>query len=64
MMEELDEFHAHEVLDRLHLICSMVDDFLLSHPYVTQNVEIEAAIIDAEANLTRAYQMVGEKTLG
>jgi len=28
----LDQFHWHEMLDRLHVVKCMFDDFILSHP--------------------------------
>ena len=27
-----NKFHYHETIDRAHLICSMIDDFLIDHP--------------------------------
>ncbi len=32
---KLDKFHFHEIADRSHLICSMIDDFLIEHPGMT-----------------------------
>jgi len=32
---KLDKFHFHEIIDRGHLICSMIDDFLIEHPGMT-----------------------------
>lgn len=29
---DLDKFHYHELSDRCHIINSMIDDFILSHP--------------------------------
>jgi hypothetical protein len=43
--ELLDEFHYHEILDRLHMILSISEDHLLQHPVckverdVKQNIE-------------------------
>ena len=27
-----DKFHYHEIVDRCHIICSMIDDLLIDHP--------------------------------
>lgn len=40
----LDEFHAHEALDRMNLICSMIDDFILEHPWIKAHSKIQAKI--------------------
>ena len=55
----LDEYHEHEVIDRLHLICCNIDDFLLTHPYVQAHTGLHAAIEDAQAILAEIYQHVG-----
>lgn len=55
----LDDYHAHEVMDRLNLIMSNVDDFLLSHPYVQANTFLHASVESVTGILGQLYQMVG-----
>jgi hypothetical protein len=31
-LQKIDAFHYHEIMDRCHVICSMIDDFLIDHP--------------------------------
>jgi len=33
--ENLNSGHFHEIIDRSHIICSMIDDFLIEHPGMT-----------------------------
>lgn len=60
-MSQLDKFGEHEVLDRLNLILSNIEDFLQNHEYVKKNEEIKKLIDNASENLSNAYQIVGEK---
>jgi hypothetical protein len=61
--QRLDDFHTHEVLDRLNLIASNIDDFLLCHPYVEANPLIHDNIDTALGILAKTYQMVGQSHL-
>ena len=58
---ELDEFHYHEMLDRLHVIMSMVDDHLQQHPVAKIEPEIKDLISHALDSLWQAYQLTGTK---
>lgn len=31
--------HYHEIIDRGHIICSMIDDFLIDHPGMTKEMD-------------------------
>ena len=55
----LDVFHQHEALDRTHLVLCMIDDHLLSHPFVAQHPKIEKKIKEAARCLADAYQRIG-----
>lgn len=57
--ETLDEFHYHEMLDRLHVIMSMVDDHLQQHPVAKLELEVKQNIEKAIEYLWEAYQQVG-----
>lgn len=59
MKEQTDKFHYHEVLDRLHIINSMIDDLLLEHPAVIENKKIMKKITKASDKLSEAYQATG-----
>ena len=39
--------HFHEIIDRVHIICSMIDEFLIDHPGMTEemNARCEGAQI-------------------
>lgn len=58
---EIDQFHVHELLDRLHVIRVMFNDFVSDHP---------AAVLVAEdvehvcRKLSSLYQKVGRIEFG
>ena len=58
---ELDEFHYHEMLDRLHVVMSMVDVHLQQHPVAKIEPEIKDLISHALDSLWQAYQLTGNK---
>lgn len=37
-MTNYDKYHIHEIRDRIHLICSMIDDFLISQPSMNEEM--------------------------
>lgn len=57
------DYNAHEALDRLHIIASMIDDHLLSHPYIQNRPELLKLINAASQRISDAYQRVGEEHL-
>lgn len=58
-MEKPDQLHHHEALDRLHIICTMVEDFLMFHPAVEANADVKNLVLLAVDGLGKAYQLVG-----
>ena len=38
---KLDKYHYHEMLDRLHVVISMIDDHLQQHPVAKVELEIK-----------------------
>jgi len=54
-----DKFSYHELLDRLHLILSNVDDFLLDHPVTQHEKKVRKMIEKASNKLSDAYQEIG-----
>ena len=58
---KLDEFHYHEIVDRLHVIMCMVDEHLQQHPVAKLETEANQLIASANDNLWQAYQLLGSK---
>lgn len=57
--QKLDEYHHHEMIDRLYLIGNMIDTFLLEHPVATHHEKINELISNASNDLAQAYQIAG-----
>lgn len=58
-----DEFSRYEVLDRLHLIVGLVDDWFHDHEALEGQEEVRAAIDALGDAAVRAYQVAGEAFL-
>ena len=58
---ELDKFHYHEMLDRLHVVMSMIDDHLQQHPVAKIETKIKDLISEAQDKLWEVYQLTGNK---
>lgn len=56
----LDEFHYHEAMDRLFLICDNAEVFLVDHPAVIAEPEVMKTVRAAISNLHIAYQKLAE----
>jgi len=54
-----DKFHYHELTDRLHMLTSMVDEYLMGHPVCEAHGNIKQLVQQAEDTLWEAYQLVG-----
>jgi hypothetical protein len=59
---EPDPFLAHEALDRTSMLAEMVEDYLMFHPYVDRNKDVQQLIEQACDALAKAYQLIGSKT--
>ena len=55
----LTKEHYHEMLDRLHVVCCMINDHLLEHPVAQQDEEIKKPIEKALDILAQTYQTAG-----
>ena len=53
----LDEFHYHEMLDRIHVINCTINDHLLEHPVAFKHRRVFNKIVKAHNLLADAYQM-------
>jgi len=58
---ELDDYHYHELLDRLHVIMSTIDDHLIQHPVCKIETNIKDHITNAVDQLVMAYHLTGGK---
>jgi len=56
---ELDSFHYHEMLDRLYVVTSTINDQLLQHPVTFNHKRLYNKIEKALKLLGEAYQMTG-----
>lgn len=57
---EINEGHYLELLDRLHVICCVINDHILDHPVTNTDIRIKQLVIKSLEELSDAYQIVGE----
>lgn len=57
---KVDEFHYHEVLDRLHVIMTNIDTHIVEHPVMEKHTELRKKTNDAIDILWDVYQEVGK----
>lgn len=62
-MPQFDEFHYHEVTDRLHMINAIIDDHIVSHPVVVSDIEMSNIIDSAQNLLAEAYRIASERVM-
>ena len=58
-MEEINEGHYHEIMDRVHVINSMIYSFLIDHPGMTKLMNRDCRY--AQTLLSNVANMAGEK---
>lgn len=56
---ELDDFHYHEALDRIHVIMDTIDAHLIQHPVLKLETEVKDLVEEAQTKLWHAYQIIG-----
>ena len=56
---ELDDFHYHEALDRLHVIMDTIDNHLIQHSVLKLETEVKELVDEAQNKLWEAYQIIG-----
>lgn len=59
MTDILDEFHAHEALDRASMFSAMWSDHVLAHVYVKSNSDLAKLAAEIDEKLGEFYQAVG-----
>ena len=57
---KLDQFHHHEMTDRLHVVMDMIESNLTQHPVAKLNKDIQNLIDEAHNKLFEAYQLSGK----
>ena len=60
-MSEINPGHYLELMDRLYVLASTLNDHCLEHPLAEHDKEIHAAIEAAVEATYEAYQVVGSK---
>jgi hypothetical protein len=58
---EINNGHYLELMDRLHVVMSSIDDHILTHPLTEANEDVYEIVEEAMGLLFYAYQMVGNK---
>lgn len=58
---ELDDFHYHELMDRLSVAMTTLDHSIVQHPVSKIETEIKDEITEAYDHLFKAYQLVSQK---
>ena len=56
---ELDEFHYHEVLDRLTMIGNIIEQYLIEHPVCEKHTELKDLVTTAHNMIMNAYIKTG-----
>lgn len=57
--DKINDGHYLELMDRLHLHTSMIEDHLGNHPLTKKTKKVRKLIDDAVMCLAEAYQIVG-----
>jgi len=56
---EINDGHYLELMDRLHVATSTIEDHIFNHPLSDTLPEVKILIGEAQMNLMKAYQIVG-----
>lgn len=56
---KLDNFHYHEMTDRLFMICQILGEFIEDHPVYEQHRDLKRLVDSAGGKLADAYQLSG-----
>ena len=57
----INKGHYLELMDRLHVTMSMIDEHILTHPLALNEKDIQKKVEKAQHKLWEAYQLVGNK---
>ena len=56
---EINDGHYLELMDRLHVVTSTIEDHIFNHPLTDTLPEVKILIGEAQMKLMQAYQIVG-----
>lgn len=59
----IDQFHKHELLDRVHCVSTMFDALVTEHPAAGADPAVRAAINEVSERIGTLYQQVGQAYL-
>jgi hypothetical protein len=59
LKDKINPGHYHEMMDRLHVIMSTLDDHILQHPVAKVHKELNSHLNNALEELWQAYQIAG-----
>ena len=57
---KLNQGHYHEVMDRVYIMASNLEDFVIMHPVVLDNKKLNKDLNSALVLLAGAYQEIGK----
>ena len=60
---KINDGHYLELMDRLHVVMSTIDDHILSHPLTKEHKDVRFQVQYALGQLWDAYQLVGQKEI-
>jgi hypothetical protein len=61
MENQINDGHYLELMDRLHIVMSNIDDHILNHPLTDINEDVKSKIDESLTLLFEAYQLIGNK---
>jgi len=61
MKNEINKGHYLELMDRLYVAMSNINDHILEHPLTEKETDIQLLVEESISNLWEAYQLVGNK---
>jgi len=61
MKNEINKGHYLELMDRLYVTMSNINDHILEHPLTEKETDIQSLVEESISNLWEAYQLVGQK---
>ena len=59
LKDKINPGHYHEMMDRLHVLMSTLDDHILQHPVAKVDKELNSHLNKASEELWQAYQRAG-----
>ena len=61
-MKKINDGHYLELMDRLYMITSIIEDHLSNHPLTNKLKKVKKLIDKSGLSLAEAYQLVGEES--